>query len=365
MPREEVKCKLCDSLYPREWLSEHQQKHWDEVAKGRGITAGAQDPAAANPEDQMELDIEQMDKDGAGDGLQAGEVQRSHDELQEDLKAAEQEHAYVSKLDGIDDSAHGTMCNLLLGKANRLKERIQAAESNEPPSTSDEARKLNKELNQVLATQKSEKERGDKWDAKVVQLEKEASEARAHARVCRANEEEHQAKVQSISQKLAQLTSAQPPAAETDEQQQQPDAEAARLNEMQAIIDGALQQQRDAMVAEFQKAWAAQMGQLQAAQQQPPAAPAGGTVQAAPPPEAPKADEDLVKKMGENFKKQSAGLASKAAASAISSVKSSITKDKGKDKKKEEAKKLSGKAAEATAESEALAARTEEQLRAA
>ena len=360
MPREEVKCKLCDSLYPREWLSEHQQKHWDEVAKGRGITAGAQDPAAANPEDQMELDIEQMDKDGAGDGLQAGEVQRSHDELQEDLKAAEQEYAYVSKLGGIDVSAHGTMCNLLLGKANRLKERIQAAESNEPPSTSDEARKLNKELNQVLATQKSEKERGDKWDAKVVQLEKEASEARAHARVCRANEEEHQAKVQSISQKLAQLTSAQPPAAEPDEQQQ-PDAESARLMEMQAIIDGALQQQRDAMVAEFQKAWAAQMGQLQAAQQQPPAAPAGGTVQAAPPPEAPKADEDLVKKMGENFKKQSAGLASKAAASAISSVKSStFIKKSGKDKPKQ--KKGDGIEEDILVEERQIGTQVEEQV---
>ena len=33
MGRDEVECKICGSLYFREWFSEDQKKHWDEIAK--------------------------------------------------------------------------------------------------------------------------------------------------------------------------------------------------------------------------------------------------------------------------------------------------------------------------------------------
>ena len=351
MPREEVSCKLCDTLYPREWLSDNQKLHWDEIAKVKGVIA-----AEVSEEDKMDEDINNLDKvDGKNELLQ-GEVQRSLKELQEDLKKAETEHDFVAKLEDVEGGTHGTMCNLLLGKVNRLKTRITEAEDKEPSSTEDEARKLNRELNQIFASSKLEKARGDKWDTKVAELEKEAEEARAHARVCRANEAAYQEKIQTISQKLAQLTSGQPPPAVEIEQTADDarTAEAARLQEVQSFVDEALRNQREQMVAEFQ----AYLVQNPPVPKTPNSSEEAAGTSAAGSANAPL---DALTKMGDDFKRKSAGLAAKAATSV---VKSSITKDKGKDKKKEDARKLSGKAAEAAAESDALAARTEEQLKA-
>ena len=152
MARDDIKCKLCDTLYQRDWLSKDQQSHWDAMAKSRGIFSIAEGADEKSIDSQMGVDIGSLDKgnDGKSEdqgGLQEDEVQRTLAALQEDLNAAEKKHDFAEKLVGVDPSTHGNMCNQLLGKVNRLKERIKAGEEKEPSSTSDEARKLNKELN--------------------------------------------------------------------------------------------------------------------------------------------------------------------------------------------------------------------------
>ena len=158
--------------------------------------------------------------------------------------------------------------------------------------------------------------------------------------------EAHQAKVQSISQKLAQLTSAQPPEAEGIEEtvDEANAAEEARQREIQEHVEKALRDQQAYMLAAFQT----QLQQLQAAQggTQPVTAAASGSTAAVPGTEAI-TESDLLKKMGEDCKKKASGLATKAAAS----VKSTITKGKDKQKDKE---KLSGKVAEAVAEAQQI-----------
>ena len=251
----------------------------------------------------------------------------------------------------MDPSLHGAACNQHLGKVNRLKARIAAAETVEPDSPIAEAQKLNSKLQSLFSSKKAENERGDKWDSKAAYLEKQALAARAHARVCRKNAEDIQADVQSVSQQLAVLTSGAPPAAVSVEA---PDnaksAEEERHRELQQQFEEALRHQQEQIMAEVAVMRGQWQAQLLAAQGSTPTTTGeAGSSAAAPPQEAPE-----ITKMGESFKKKSAAIASKAATSVI---KGSICKEKDKDKKK--AAKLEGKAAEAAAEAERLASQVE------
>ena len=349
MPRDCVTCSLCNSLYPRELLSEEQQKHWDAVAKSRGATDFAQD------DDDMWLD---EDQDGAEEGgleLEQGEEKQTLEELKASLVQAEAalENATTNLVLFLDTADHGTLCNKLLGVVNRIKERIKAAGT---AGNEDAAWQLNKELQGHLVQSKAEKARLAKWETKATDLEREAKEARIHAQVCKDNDAAIQAKVLVITQQLAQLASGQPPPAEPLEATaDQKEAETARHQEVQDYVAEALKQQRTEMLAEFQVMW------HNAATAHLTAATNPGTAEGAPAAGSEAAPPDPIKKMGEDFKKKSAGLAATAATSV---VKASINKEKGRIRKKEETKKLlTGKAAEASAESEALATRVEEQLK--
>jgi hypothetical protein len=349
MARDAVTCHLCSTLYPREQLSPEQQKHWDGVARSRGV-------GETTPEEEEDLLEDDQDTAANEDGgLEPGEEKQSLKELQASLVRAEAELEQVRKITSLPPDSHGAMCNQLMGAVSRIKTRIEAAKSDEPPNAADAAWKLNKELQSLLVHSKAEKARLAKWETKAVELEKETKEARVHAQVCRENEADIQAQVLALTQQLAQLASGQPPPAEPMETAGDLQAaEAARHQEVQNYVAEALKQQRTEMLAEFHTMWVNAAAANPTAAASPGAA--GGTAAASTEEAAP----DPIKKMGDDFKKKSAGLAAKAATSVVKSH----VKEKGRDKKKDEAKKkLTGEAAAAADESEALAARTVAQLK--
>ena len=152
-----------------------------------------------------------------------------------------------------------------------------------------------------------------------------------------------------MSQQLTQLTSGAPPAAVTVESSDDvKSAEAERHREVQQHVEEALRQQQEQIMAEVAAMRVQWQAQLLAAQGTAgtPTGEAGSSAPS-PPQEAPD-----ITKMGE-LQEQSAGIASKTAASVI---KGSISKDKEKDKRKA---KLEGKAAEAALGAERLASEVE------
>ena len=310
MAGDSATCRICTALFPREWLSQEQQRHWDCIAEYRGLSADG-GKAAAEPSNDMDTsrgDEKEEDLDIDDDDEYAG---NSLKELEEKLGTAETDLTdFQTKFEGIlSNEVWGNTCNQLLARVNVLKERITAAKEKEPSHTDEKAAKLHRDLKTHMDKAKEEQTRAEKWETKAATLDKEAKEAMAHAKACRQSKDEAQKAVQAISQELAQITSGEPPAAESIEEA--PTAEAELLLEMEQRFEEALKQQRESMLLQF-AAYQQQM-QGQAPQQEggiPVTTPAG----AASSDEAPS-----LAKLGENVKKQSASLASKAASSVIKS----------------------------------------------
>ena len=365
MARDEVTCRKCHGLYGREWLSEDQQTHWDGLAADRGETAKVDDDF-----DDLD-DFTAMDEDGGfpeegkeqgEDGLEEDEEHKSLKDLQADLVEAEKVYKEsgekFEKVLTVD--VWGNMQNQLLGRVNRLKERIEHARVKEPTHTDDRMAQLHKDLKVQMDKAKAEQTRIEKWQKKQEDLEKELSDAKSHEKVCKQNKEEAQRKGQQISKEMSQITSDDPPAAaKIEEESIEEEQKQQQQKEVQEAVEAALAQQRERLVAEFQTYYASNPPQ-------PPQETKGGENFTEASSSQQPSVADLISKMGDNCKKASMGIASKSAAAVVKSnafaKKPPITKGAAKEAAK--ARKLDGEAAAIVAEGKALSEHLTEDIKA-